>query len=61
MHGQKNITTLILQVIVTINGLDDPGLESRKGQNISLLQEVQIGYGTYTASYSTVNKVFPLR
>jgi len=38
-------------VIETINGLADPGLESRKRQDISLLQEVPIGYGTYTFSY----------
>jgi hypothetical protein len=50
MHGQQNIKYLILQVIATINGLDDPRLESRKRQDISLLQEVQIGYGTYTIS-----------
>jgi hypothetical protein len=60
MHGQQNIKNLIQQVIVTINGMDDPGLESRKRQDISLLQEVKIGYGTYTVSYSTVNKVFLL-
>jgi len=58
MHGQQNLTNLILQVIVTIHRLDEPGLESRKRQNISLLQEVQTDYGTYTVSYSTVSKVF---
>ena len=59
-HDEQNAKKkkLILQVIVTINGLDDPGLESRKRQDISLLQEVQIGYGTHTVSYSTANKVF---